>query len=86
MQNLNELELIRGNLYANQWQTNYILKIDITTGMVLGKLDLTRLKTEAQQKYPFVQETNGIAYDAVTDKIYVSGKWWPEIFEIQFAH
>jgi len=86
VQNLNELELIRGYLYVNQWQTDYILKIDTTTGIVLGKLDLTRLKTEAQQKYPFAQETNGIAYDAVNDKIYVTGKLWPEIFEIQFAH
>ena len=86
VQNLNELELIRGYLYANQWQTDYILKIDTTSGMVLGKLDLTRLKTEARQKYPFAEETNGIAYDSVGDKIYVTGKLWPAIYEIQFDH
>lgn len=86
VQNLNELELIRGYLYANQWQTDYILKIDTTTGMVLGKLDLARLKTEARQKYPFAQETNGIAFDSVANKIYVTGKLWPWIYEIQFDH
>jgi glutaminyl-peptide cyclotransferase len=86
VQNLNELELIRGYLYANQWLTDYILKIDTTTGMVLGKLDLSKLKTEAKKKYPFAQETNGIAYDSVTNKIFVTGKLWPTIFEIQFDH
>jgi len=86
VQNLNELELIRGYLYANQWQTDYILKIDTTTGMVLGKLDLSKLKTEAKDKYPSAEETNGIAYDSVANKIYVTGKLWPTIYEIQFDH
>jgi glutamine cyclotransferase len=86
VQNLNELELIRGYLYANQWQTDYILKIDTITGMVLGKLDLSKIKTEAKNKYPFAAETNGIAYDSVANKIYVSGKLWPTIYEIQFDH
>jgi glutamine cyclotransferase len=86
VQNLNELELIRGYLYANQWQTDYILKIDTITGMVIGKLDLSKLKTEARDNYPSAQETNGIAYDSVTNKIYVTGKLWPTIYEIQFEH
>lgn len=86
VQNLNELELIRGYLYANQWQTDYILKIDTITGIVLGRLDLSRLKTEALQKYPLAQETNGIAFDSLTNKIYVTGKLWPVIYEIQFDH
>jgi glutaminyl-peptide cyclotransferase len=86
VQNLNELELIRGYLYANQWQTDYILKIDTTTGTVLGKLDLSKLKAEVKQKYRHAEETNGIAYDSVGDKIYVTGKLWPSIYEIQFDH
>jgi len=86
VQNLNELELIRGYLYVNQWLTDYILKIDTTTGMVMGKLDLSKLKTEAKNKYPFAAETNGIAYDSVANKIYVTGKLWPTIYEIQFDH
>ena len=48
VQNLNELELINGFLYANQWLTDYILKIDTTNGKVVGRLDLSGLKTEVK--------------------------------------
>jgi len=86
VQNINEMELINGYIYANQWQTDYILKIDTTNGKVVGRLDLTSLKTEAKTKYPFSEETNGIAYDSASNKIYVTGKLWPLIYEIQFEH
>ena len=86
VQNINELELIKGYVYANQWLTDYILKIDTTTGIVVGKLDLSNLKAESKMKYPFAEETNGIAYDSVANKIYVTGKLWPTIYEIQFDH
>ena len=86
VQNLNELELINGFLYANQWLTDYILKIDTTSGKVVGRLDLSRLKTEAKMKNPYSEETNGIAYDPEKNKIYVTGKRWPGIYEIQFDH
>lgn len=82
--NINELELINGFLYANQWQTNYILKIDLSTGKVVGKLDLTSLVTEARNKYPESDSLNGIAYDSATGKVYVTGKLWPNIYEIKF--
>jgi glutaminyl-peptide cyclotransferase len=84
--NLNELELINGFLYANQWQTDYILKIDTATGKVVAKLDLSRLKSEVKIKYPFSEETNGIAYDSLSNKVYVTGKLWPLIYEIKFDH
>ncbi len=86
VQNINELELINGYIYANQWLTDYILKIDTTTGMVVGRIDLSSLKNEAKIKYPFAEETNGIAYDSIKNKIYVTGKLWPTIYEIQFDH
>jgi glutaminyl-peptide cyclotransferase len=86
VQNINELELIKGYIYANQWLTDYILKIDTTDGRVVGRLDLSRLKDEVKNKYPFAEETNGIAYDSVANKIYVTGKLWPLIFAIQFNH
>jgi|SRR5450432_706403 len=86
VQNINELELIKGYVYANQWLTDYILKIDTITGTVVGRLDLSSLKKESKMKYPFAEETNGIAYDSVTNKIYVTGKLWPTIYEIQFEH
>ena len=82
--NINELELINGFLYANQWQTNYILKIDPSSGKVVGRLDLTSLVNEAKNKYATSDTLNGIAYDPSTGKIYVTGKLWPNIYEIKF--
>lgn len=84
--NLNELEYINGFIYANQWQYNYILKINPANGEVVGKLDLTDLANRAKAKNPMEQFLNGIAYNPETDKIYVTGKYWPELYEITFAH
>jgi glutamine cyclotransferase len=84
--NINELELINCFIYDNQWLTGYILKIDTSSGKVVGKLDLSSLKSTAVSKYPGSAEMNGIAYDAVTNKIYITGKLWPNIYEIKFSH
>jgi glutamine cyclotransferase len=84
--NINELELINGFLYANQWQTNYILKIDTSSGKVMGRLDLSSLANEARNKFPGTDALNGIAYDPAADKIYVTGKLWPTLYEIKFPH
>lgn len=82
--NINELELIKGYLYANQWQTNYILKIDTVTGKVVGRLDLQSLADEIHNKFPDADVLNGIAYDSASGRVYVTGKLWPNIFEIKF--
>lgn len=82
--NINELELINGFLYANQWQTSYILKIDPSSGKVVGKLDLSSLMDDARKKNRDSDSLNGIAYDSTTGKIYVTGKLWPNIYEIKF--
>jgi glutamine cyclotransferase len=82
--NINELELIKGYLYANQWLTNYILKIDAGNGKVVGRLNLDSLVTDARKKYAEAESLNGIAYDSTTGKIYVTGKLWPTIYEIKF--
>lgn len=84
--NVNELEFIKGFIYANLYSTNFIIKIDPATGNVISKLDLSLLADVQKAKYPGCQEMNGIAYDPVTDKIYVTGKMWPNIYEIQFDH
>lgn len=84
--NLNELEYIKGFIYANVWTTNKIVKIDPANGHVVGKIDLTPLKEEALTKYAHSSETNGIAYDSIANKVYVTGKLWPEIYEIDFTH
>ena len=83
---LNELEFINGYIYANIWMTNTIVKINPENGNVVGLLDLTSLADEAKNVYPWSQEMNGIAYDSSTDKIYVTGKLWPKIYEIKFNH
>ncbi len=84
--NINELEYIDGFIYANQWQYNYILKIDLSSGQVVGKLDLRELGDRAKAKNSNEQWLNGIAYDSTAKKIYVTGKYWPELYEISFTH
>ena len=81
--NINELEFVDGVLYANQWQTNYILKIDISTGKVLGKIDLSKLADEIRRISPDVDVPNGIAYNPDKKTFYVTGKLWPKMYEIK---
>jgi glutamine cyclotransferase len=83
---VNELEYIKGYIYANRYTRNYIFKIDPANGKVVGKLDLSALESQARNKYPGSMEMNGIAYDSATDKVYVTGKLWPDIYEIRFQH
>ena len=83
--NLNELEYIEGLIYANQWGSPYIFKIDPNDGQVKGRIDLSQVVA----KLGFVNDgnkvLNGIAYDADTKKIYITGKMWPELYEIQLG-
>lgn len=83
--NLNELEFIDGYIYANQWQAPYILKIDPQSGQIVAKANLQTVWSRVKAIDPFVDVPNGIAYDAATKKIYVTGKKWPELYEIQFG-
>jgi glutamine cyclotransferase len=83
---LNELEYINGFLYANVWMTNNIVKIDPETGEVLAKVELDELNVNAKRKYVRSLEMNGIAYDSLTDRILVTGKLWPYVYELQFPH
>jgi len=86
--NLNELEYIDGYIYANQWQQPYILKIDPATGVVVGKIDINdtwnRIKSKNTGHGSDIVP-NGIAYDSAAKKIYITGKNWPELFEIQLS-
>jgi len=83
---LNELEFIKGFLYANIWTKDVIVKIDPSNGNVVGKIDLSYLTKEAKRINPHADVLNGIAYDSITDKIYVTGKLWANIYQIQFSH
>ena len=83
--NINELEYINGFIYANQWQSPYILKIDPANGQVVGKIDFTTITDRIKGSYPFADILNGIAYDSTTKKMYITGKNWPELYEIQLG-
>jgi glutamine cyclotransferase len=78
--NLNELEFIKGEVYANVWQTTRIARISPRTGQVLGWIDLSGLLDPADANG--VDVMNGIAYDAARDRLFVTGKLWPKLFEI----
>lgn len=82
--NINELEYIKGFIYANQYLTNYILKIEPSTGRVVSKLNFDSLDKEVKIKYPQALEMNGIAYDSAANKIYITGKAWPNLYEVRF--
>ncbi len=79
--NLNELEMIEGELWANIWQTDHIARIDPASGKVLGYVDLGNILSREDRS----QETdvlNGIAWDAGNKRLFVTGKYWPRLFEI----
>jgi len=81
---LNELEYIDGQVFANIWQTDQIARIDPGTGVVTGFVDLTGLLPEADRTES-VDVLNGIAYDPDRDRLFVTGKRWPKLFEIQIV-
>lgn len=82
--NINELEYVNGFIYANQWQMNYILKIDPAEGKVVAKMDLSALVQQEKATNPKAEVLNGIAYNNTTKKFYVTGKNWSKIYELQF--
>ena len=83
--NLNELEYIDGFVYANQYEYPYILKIDPAAARVVAKYDVNDMWKRVKAINPDVDVPNGIAYDSTTRKIFVTGKYWPEMYEIQLG-
>lgn len=82
--NLNELEWVKGELYANVWLTNRIARIDPASGKVVGWIDLTGLGPDPSTlPDPTNDVLNGIAYDAAHDRLFVTGKCWPQLYEIR---
>ena len=80
---LNELEWVKGEILANIWQTDRIARIDPTTGHVKGWIDLTGLLPANERASADV--LNGIAYDAKGDRLIVTGKLWPRMYEIKLV-
>ena len=79
---LNELEMVGEDLFANLWQTNQIVLIDPMNGRVKARLDLTGL-LRMSDRTDSTDVLNGIAYDAERDRLFVTGKLWPKVFEIR---
>ncbi len=79
---LNELEFVRGEIFANIYRTDAIARISPRTGAVIGWVDLRGLLSEADRLIP-VDVLNGIAYDAAANRLFVTGKLWPKLFEIE---
>ncbi len=79
---LNELEWVKGEIFANVWQTNLIARIVPATGAVKGWIDLSGLDRTVGANDPD-DVLNGIAYDAGRDRLFVTGKRWPKLFEIK---
>src|SRR5215831_11360502 len=81
VKNLNELEYVKGEVLANVWLTDFIVRIDPQTGQVKGYVDLSGLLPLAQRGQDAV--LNGIAYDAAGDRLFVTGKLWPRLYEVK---
>ena len=79
---LNELEYVDGEVYANVWQTDRIARIDPGTGQVTAWIDLSGLLSAEEAASP-IGVLNGIAYDEKEDRLFVTGKFWPTVFEIR---
>lgn len=80
---LNELEWVRGELYANIWRSDRIARISPADGSVVGWIDLTGILSPADREG--VDVLNGIAYDSFGDRLFVTGKLWPKLFEIKLV-
>ena len=80
VEELNELEYVKGEVFANVWHTHRIARISPKTGKVTGWIDLQGLLNPREAQG--VDVLNGIAYDAAGDRLFVTGKLWPKIFEI----
>ncbi|MGZ8545388.1 MAG: glutaminyl-peptide cyclotransferase [Flavisolibacter sp.] len=84
--NINELEYVNGVVYANQWNSNYIFRIDVSSGEVTGKMDLSSIYKSEKATNPAANEMNGIAYNPATGLFHITGKNWSQVYLLQFPH
>jgi glutaminyl-peptide cyclotransferase len=80
---LNELECVDGQVYANVWQTDTIVRIDPATGKVTAAIDASGLLSATEARG--VDVLNGIAYDPSTKTFLITGKYWPTLFQVRFV-
>jgi glutamine cyclotransferase len=90
LSSINELEYVDGFIYSNVWMTNYIVKIDPASGRVLSKADFSYVLNKyapgavSDEEQRTLAVLNGIAYDPVGKRFFVTGKYWPKLFEVRF--
>jgi glutamine cyclotransferase len=82
---LNELEWVNGEVWANVWQTDRIVRINPANGEVVGWIDLTGLLQPEDADPDEVDVLNGIALDETTGRLYVTGKLWPVMYQIEIT-
>jgi glutaminyl-peptide cyclotransferase len=80
---INELEWVKGEIWANIWQTGTIVRIDPTNGKLLGRIDLEAVVKQEQADNEDADVLNGIAYDSANDRLFVTGKLWKRLFEVK---
>jgi len=83
IEQLNEMEWVRGEIYANIWKSDRIARISPADGSIVGWIDLTGILPPAEREG--VDVLNGIAYDSFGDRLFVTGKFWPKLFEIKLV-
>ena len=83
VRNVNELEWVKGRIYANVWETDMMILIDPASGAVTGVVNLAGLLSASERLAGPDSVLNGIAYDAAHDRLFVTGKNWPKLFEIR---
>lgn len=82
---LNELEMVNGEIWANIWQSGWILRIDPQSGKLLGRVDINKLADDVQDKEDDADVLNGIAYDKAGDRLFITGKLWKKLYEIKIT-
>jgi glutamine cyclotransferase len=80
---LNELEYVKGEVWANIWRKGWIARIDPNSGKLLGRIDLNKLSEEEEDAFGKADVLNGIAYDPAADRLFITGKRWKHLFEIK---
>jgi len=82
---LNELEMVNGEIWANIWQSGWIIRIDPQTGKLLGRVDINKLADDVKEKEEDSDVLNGIAYDKAGDRLFITGKLWKKLYEIKVS-
>lgn len=82
---INELEYIKGEIWANVWQKGDIIRIDPANGKILGRIDFEKLMDDTMDKSRDADVLNGIAYDAKNDRIFITGKKWNKLYEVKIV-